>query len=344
MRYRLYTTSAKAWDAMLEAIRQAEKSIYMEMYIFLDDTTKSHDFIGLLQQKARQGVKVAIVADAFGSSDLKKESVAALREAGAEFLFFSNWLRHIHRKIMLVDEKIAFVGGVNIGQRYAHWNDMQLRIQGRMAKTILKSFAYTYAMAGGRSEKILRYRDKLFRTKFRFWVLEHSPLRNIYALKEQYREKISGAQTSICIVTPYFTPPRWLIALLDNAVQRNVRVEIIVPKNTDMPFINRINHRYMHDLSLVGVKFFLTERMTHAKVLVIDDAIALVGSQNIDLLSFSLNAEAGIFFQDKTLIREIEDTMENWKRDASEFRPQKYKMKAVDYLILALLKIFSPIL
>lgn len=344
MKYKLYTTSEKAWDAMINAIDQAKESIYMEMYIFLDDTSASHDFIGKLKQKAREGIRVVIVVDAFGSQNLKKESIASIREAGAELLFFSDWLRHIHRKILIVDEKIAFVGGVNIGKKFTHWNDMQLKIQSRMAKTFLKSFAYTYAMAGGRSEKILIYRDKLLRTKFRFWIMEHSPFRNIYSLKEQYREKISGAKNSIRIVTPYFIPPRWLIALLDNAIQRNVKVEIIVPKSTDLPFINRINHRFIHDLSLLGISFFLTQQMTHAKILIIDGEEALVGSQNIDFLSFQINAETGVFFREKNLIREIQEIIDNWKKDAEQFKLLKYKMKFIDYIILLLLRLFSPIL
>lgn len=344
MKYRLYSTSLKAWDAMLEVIKQAQKSIYIEMYIFLDDTGESHDFAGLLKEKARQGVQVIVVADAYGSSELKKASVESLRQAGVEFLFFSDWLRHIHRKILIVDEKIAFAGGVNIGKRFAHWNDMQLKIQGRMVKTFLKSFAYTYAMAGGQSKKVLTYRNKLFRTKFRFWIVEYSPFKNINSFKEQYREKISAAKKSIRIVTPYFIPPRWLTALLDNAIQRGVKIEIVIPKNTDSPFVSRINHRYMRDLSVLGINFFLTEKMTHAKILIIDDEEALIGSQNIDFLSFGINVESGVFFKEKNLIKELEETISGWKKEGEEFKPAQYKMKAIDYLILVLMRLFRPIL
>lgn len=329
---------------MLEAIDQAKKSIYIEMYIFLDDTSESHDFVGKLKQKAQEGVQVIIVADAFGSSELKRESVEALRKAGAEFIFFSNWLRHVHRKILIVDKEIAFIGGVNIGKQFSKWDDLQLRLSGRVVKTILKSFAYTYGMSGGKNEKILKYREKRFATKLRFWAMEHSPIRNIYSLKDQYIEKITAAQTSIRIVTPYFTPPRWLIALLDNAVKKNIKVEIIIPKRTDSPFVNRINHRYMYNLSRTGINFFLTPVMNHAKIMLIDQGIGLVGSQNVDYLSFNLNTEAGIFFEDKNMIKELRQTIDEWKNEAELFRPQKYKMKAIDYLILTVLRLFRPIL
>lgn len=329
---------------MIEAIDQAKKSIYLEMYIFLDDTSESHDFLGKLKTKAREGLQVVIIADSFGSSEIKKESVRALREAGAEFLFFSHWLRHIHRKILVVDEKIAFIGGVNIGKKFALWNDLQLRFSNRMVKAIAKSFAYTYEIAAGKNQKILALREKSFARKFRFWIIEHSPIKNIYSLKDQYREKISGAKKSIRIITPYFTPPRWLIALLDSAARRNIEVEIIVPKKTDLPIINRINHRYMHDLSLKGVRFFLTNKMNHSKALLIDGEIGLIGSQNIDHLSFELNTEAGMFSRDRQLIRELARTMDEWKKDSQEFSPRKYQMKFIDYIILALIKILNPVL
>jgi cardiolipin synthase A/B len=344
MKYRLYTTSWKAWDAMLLAIDQAKKSIYIEMYIFLDDTSGSHDFVGKLKQKAQEGVRVIIVADAFGSSEIKKESIEALREAGVEFLFFSHWLRHIHRKILIIDERLAFLGGVNIGKKFSQWKDLQLRLHGRVVKRIMKSFAYTYAMASGKDKKILAYREKLFSTKFRFWLVEYSPFRNIHSLKDQYRQKISRAEKSIQIATPYFAPPRWLIAILDSAIHRGVIVEIIIPKKTDLPFIDRINHRFMYNLSKTGINFFLTPVMNHAKIMLIDRKIGLVGSQNIDYLSFNLNAEAGIFFEENDLVAELRQTVDEWKNEAEQFRPQKYKMKAVDYLILAVIKLFRPIL
>ena len=344
MRYKLYKKSFKAWDAMLEAIDQAQKSIYLEMYIFLDDTSKSHDFIGRLQKKASRGLQVIVVADAFGSANIKKETVAKIKSAGIEFIFYSHWLRHIHRKILIVDERIAFIGGVNIGKSFSNWNDLQLRLTGRIVKPILKSFAYTYWMANGKDQRILEYRKRTFTAKFKFWIMEHSPIRNVYSLKEQYREKISQAKHSIQIVTPYFTPPRWLGALLDSAVQRGVRVEILVPQKTDLPVIDRVNHNYIYKLSFLGIKFFLTNKMLHAKMLVIDNEIGLIGSQNIDYLSFQINTEAGIFFTEKNLIEELQQIIEEWKSDAIEFKSQKYKLRFWDYIILASMKMLHPIL
>lgn len=344
MKYKLYTTSYKAWDAMLEAIENAKKSIYLEMYIFLDDTQKSHDFIGKLKQKAQQGVKVIIVADAFGSKILKKETARGVENAGIEFLFFSNWLRHIHRKVLIVDEKIAFIGGVNIGKRFLNWHDLQLKISGRTVKSLLKSFAYTYEMAGGKDNKIIKYREKKFSNKLRFWLLEHWPHKNIHTLKNHYIKKITGAQKSIQIATPYLTPPRWLISLLDNAIRRGVSVEILIPKKVDWKIMNLLNYRYMRNLHQMGITFYLENKMNHAKLLLIDNKEALIGSQNLDLLSFELNSEVGVFFEEKKLLKEISQVIAGWKHDSLKFEPKNYKMKILDYVVLTLMKILNPIL
>ncbi len=344
MKYQIYTTSMKAWDAMIEAIDQAEKSIYIEMYIFLDDTAQSHDFIGKLKQKARSGVRVVIVADAFGSSVLKKDLADDIADSGIELLFFSNWLRHIHRKVLIVDEKIAFIGGVNIGKSFAHWNDLQIKLGGRIVNRILRSFAYTYAMAGGKNPEILKFREGKFGNRLKSRLIEHWPSKNIHTLKSLYVEKITAAKKSIRIVTPYFTPPRWLISLLDDAARRNVKVEIFIPQKSDFKISTILNYRYISKLHPMGIKFFLSKNMNHAKLLIIDDAEVLIGSQNIDPLSFDINYEMGIFFQDRHLLKELSAVIQEWKNNSLEFKPGLYKMRLIDYVVLGVTKMLHPIL
>lgn len=344
MRYKLHTTSEKAWDAMLSSIEKARKTIYIEMYIFDCDTETSHDFIGQLRIKAKQGVSIVIVADAFGSKALKEKIKKETGNHGIEFIFFSHWLRHIHRKIIIVDEKIAFIGGVNIGKRFRNWNDFQLQIQGKIVKNILKSFAYTYAMAGGGNENILHYQEKKIIGKLKFWLIEHWPAKNIYTLKKHYVEKITQAKRRIQIITPYFTPPRWLISLLDDAVRRGVSVEILIPKKSDLKIVDTFNYRYISNLHALGIKFYLMRKMNHSKLLIIDGEEGLIGSQNIDLLSFQINSEIGIFFQEKKLLEELRKVFEEWKNDSVIFEPKKYKMQPFDYLAIILMKLLYPIL
>jgi len=344
MKYSLYTTSEKAWDAMLDAIVHAKKSIYIEMYIFSNDTFQSHDFVNTLRQKAEEGVRVVIIADAFGSEALKKEVSSEIEKSKIEFIFFSHWIRHIHRKILIVDEKIAFIGGVNIKKSFIHWDDLQLKLSGRIVKRILRSFSYTYAMSGGTNDKILKYRETKFAGRIKHLLVDHWPIRNINTLKKHYIEKINDANKSIQIVTPYFTPPRWLISLLDNAIRRGVKIEILIPAQSDLPIVDRLNYNYINKLHALGIDFYLNNKMNHAKLLVIDGKEGLIGSQNIDPLSFELNTEAGIFFQDKKLLNELSVIIEGWKNNSIKFESGKYKMKLIDYVILIAIKIFRPIL
>ncbi len=344
MTYKLYTTSVEAWDAMIEAIDLAQKSIFLEMYIFLDDTAQSHDFVGKLKQKAREGLRVVVVVDAFGSKLMKNEIAKNIQDSGVELIFFSHWMRHIHRKVLVIDEKTAFIGGVNIGKRFTHWKDLQLSMQGTVVKRIMKSFAYTYEMSGGKDKKILAYREKKFARKIKFLILEHWPIKNIYSLKSHYQEKLPHAQKSIRIVTPYFAPPRWLISLLDGAVQRGVEVEIIIPETSDLEIMNRVHYRYMHVVSKLGIKCYLSKTMNHSKLLLIDDEEALIGSQNMDLASFNFNAEVGVFFKEKKLVKQLSETFENWKQDTIKFKDKKYQLRFIDYTILILMKLLRPIL
>ncbi|MBI4993789.1 hypothetical protein HZC33_02425 [Candidatus Wolfebacteria bacterium] len=141
--YKFYTTSESAWAAMLKDIKAAKKSIYLEMYIFVDNTS-GYNFFEILKQKADEGVKVKIIIDSFGSSELSQKMIDELRKVGAEVLFFSYWFERIHKKILIIDENIVFLGGVNIHKFFRKWNDLQIRLEGSIAKYSLRSFARIY--------------------------------------------------------------------------------------------------------------------------------------------------------------------------------------------------------
>jgi cardiolipin synthase len=343
MKYRLYTTSKRAWTAMLSAISSAQNSIYIEMYIFLDDTASSHDFIGKLLQKAKTGVRIIIVADALGSASLKSTTIKALRSAGVEVLFFSHWLRRTHRKIIIIDKKLAFLGGVNIEKKTGHWNDLVIRFGGKhLVRPLLRTFAYTYKMSGGKNNALLRdYRVSLVR-KIKSFILENLPTHGIRSLSDYYRDRIIGAKHSLKIVTPYFMPPRWLMALLDDASRRGVQLEIIIPVNTDIKILDRINYHHMARLIPNGAKFYGSRRMNHAKMIIIDNQEGLIGSQNLDILSFGRNIESGVFFRQHDLVRDLNFVFEHWKKNCKLFSSARRGLKPIDYLILAILKLARP--
>ncbi len=344
MKYRLYTTSQKAWSGMLEAMLTAQHSIYIEMFIFLADTKNTHDFVGILKEKARAGLEVVIIVDAYGSYNLKSQVVKELRLAGVEFLYFSNWLRRTHRKFVVIDEKIAFLGGVNIKDKIRAWHDLQIRLRGKIVKPILKSFARSYQRCGGKKQTILKYQKQTVPKKLKYWLIDNwKQTIGTYQLNNYYKKKISGAKKRIQIVTPYFVPPRWLIILLIAAANRGVRVEIIIPQDTDVKSLNRINYLNACRLAAVGIKIYFTKSMNHAKLMLIDNQEGLIGSQNLDFLSFSTNIEAGVFFQQKDLVDSLAKIVNNWQAQAQALDLKKETATNWDRLLIFFMRIFYPI-
>lgn len=344
MKYRLFTTSQRAWDGMFKAMLKAQTSIYLEMYIFLNDTKQTHDFFRLLKEKVQSGVEVVIIADSYGSSSLPAEEIKALRDAGAEFIFFSHWLKRTHRKILIVDNKTAFLGGVNINEKNRYWRDLQIQISGGAVKLALKSFANSYRRCGGKKESILRLSKTPLSKRIKYWVIDNWPSTNKpFYLNSYYRQKIAEAQNLIQIVTPYLLPPRWMIAALDDACRRGVKIEMIIPKDTDVKPLNKVNFINACRLAQLGVQFFMTKTMNHAKIMLIDKTEVLVGSQNIDLLSFNWNFEAGIFSRQAKLVADLSNIVEDWKKEADPFIGQDNKLGLKDRALVSFYKFFYPI-
>jgi len=326
MAHKLFTNSKKTWDAMIESIDSANSSIYIEMYAFLDDNT-AHDFIGKIVQKSKHGIQVVIVADFFGSSEIKKDSLAKLRDSGVEFIFFNQWLKRTHRKIMIIDEKTAFIGGVNIGENFTHWNDLHLKVENkRLVQSIIRSFANTYRVVGGKNPSILKIARQNIPKKLKSWILHHWPgAKKRNYLKNFYVEKISNAKKSLVITTPYLAPPFWLIRLLKIAVIHGIKVEIIIPKKTNHFLANQINYFFIRKLDKFKIKFLLFPKMNHAKSFFIDDSECLIGSHNLDILSFYFISELSIFSKDKKLIRDFKKIILSWKKISAHFRHDSEK-------------------
>ncbi len=345
MKYRLYTTSKKAWDAMFKDLTQAQTSIYIEMYIFLDDTQDSHDFIGVLKHKAQSGVKVVVIADAFGSFSIKKQTVNDLRQAGVDFQFFSHFWHRTHRKIVVIDQRLAYLGGVNIEKKIIHWHDLQIRLEGKKTvKGIIRSFARVYAASGGLDKNIIRYYNQSLIKKIKSLIIENLPGKSRRALADYYRSQIKAAKKSIKLVTPYFIPPRWLMAILDDAIRRQVEVKIIIPKDTDIKIINRINYYYASKLQPLGLKFFASPKMNHAKMMIIDDQEGLVGSQNLDLLSFNWNFEIGVFFRQKKMVRDLKEIFRRWEKRSIPFPNLKIKLSFLDRITARFIRWFLSVI
>ncbi|MCX6824582.1 MAG: phosphatidylserine/phosphatidylglycerophosphate/cardiolipin synthase family protein [candidate division SR1 bacterium] len=337
MKYKIYSKTKKFLDSLQEDIYNAKTSIYIEMYIFGDDDKKPYNFVDALIEKAQQGVHVVLVLDAFGSKELKETTIQKMQKAKIEIHFFSNRLRRTHRKLVMIDEKIAFFGGANIKKSTKHRLDLQIRIKGKISiKPFLKTFAYTYKMSGGTNRKITAYARKGFFKKIKSFLMENLPGHKMYRLTDYYREKMIHAKKSIKITTPYFMPPRWMIALLDNAQRRGVNVEIMIPYDTDIKMLNKINYYYISLLTDMGITFYAIKQMNHAKMMIIDDNEGVVGSQNIDHLSFSHNFEIGAFFKQKELVNILIDVFNGRKKKSVSYTTLDIRLTLRDRFVRAI--------
>lgn len=305
---------------MMEAIKGAQNSIYLESFILTDDKL-THEFFEILKNKARAGVKVKIILDFIGQLWWGAINKNKLRHAGAEVLFFKRLFYRTHRKILVIDEKVAFIGGVNVGGQYAKWLDLHLKIEGTLAKKIAKSFGRIYKLAGGKDASVTSFKTpKATKTrralyKAKSWLLEHLPIKGKWLLKKYYLNKLKSARESVTIVTPYFVPHRWLMNALKKAAHRGVRVEIILPTKTDIWLANVANWSFAKILS-DSIKFLFLPEMVHAKVLLVDNKEGLVGSNNIDAQSFDLNLEASLIFKRKDMVMDLRRIVERWKKSA----------------------------
>ncbi len=343
--HKFYTLSSSAIDAMRDAVRAATTSVYWESYIFQNDIIPTHNFIDLFRQKAEEGVRVVIILDGFGSYSVRTDEIDTLKAAGAEVLFFTHWFRRIHRKILVVDEQIGFFGGVNVGSQYVQWLDLHLRVTGKLVRSLVRTFAHSYAVCGG-TDPMLLAKQKLAapvaRTKI--WLLEHWPVLGKRKLRKHYEERIRDAHEHITIVTPYFLPHSWLVRALKEAQKRGVAVDVLLPQYTSPKGAGIANYLNARRLTSDLMHFYFTPEMIHAKALLIDNTEGMVGSQNIDALSFDHNTEMSAVFKQKSMIRDLTRIISGWKAQAIPFDRLPWKQRWYHRPLVTLLDFLQPIL
>ena len=322
MKYKFYTTSESAWQAMLETIQEAKHYIFLESYILIEDEL-TRKLLQAIKERAAAGVNVKIVVDRIGNFWFSNLPVIEYTKIGIEILFFSRLLNRNHRKVLIIDGQTAFIGGVNIRGGYAKWTDLHVKLSEKfLIKKIIKSFARVYSLAGGSDLRVVCHlrrgqtalsRRAIYHAKT--FLIEHWPFRRSSTLSDYYKRKIMEAKSNIFIVTPYFTPHRWLINSLRRAAERGVLVEILIPAKTDSLFLDAANWIFAEELS-DSVKFLFFPEMNHAKVLLIDGKEGMIGSNNIDARSFDFNLETGIVFQQKDMIGDLKEILDQWRKSA----------------------------
>ncbi len=353
MKYNFIIDPEQAWEAMRQAILSARKFIYWELYIFVDDVS-TLKFCDLLREKAKSGVSVKIILDSLGSFNFSSETARALRVDGVELLYFNDYLTwwnpwrvwrwlflRTHRKLLVVDGEVGFIGSLNVGAQFGRWHELQLRMSGNILRHFIKSFAKSYKYSGGMGQIIV---PPKMPGRLRVSFLERWPWSRESNLKRFYIEKCSRAKKSIVIVTPYFAPPHWLLRVLREAVGRGVGVEVIMPKETDVWISNVANKVFAAIGYQYGIKFFLLPKMIHAKALLVDGKEGVVGSQNINSYSFDYNVESSVVFHDEDMVGDLRVIIDRWRSEAEVFTYPKNKRRWYHPILERIFKLLRPIL
>ncbi|MBI5731995.1 MAG: phosphatidylserine/phosphatidylglycerophosphate/cardiolipin synthase family protein, partial [Candidatus Magasanikbacteria bacterium] len=337
--YHFFSSTRETWEAMYRDISQAEDSIYWETFIFQPHGIGLR-FIEKLKEKAMAGVEVKLILDDFGSWQFTENFLKELERAGAEVLYFNplrlsafwrgvrHYFERTHRKLLIVDKKIGFIGGVGVRQETADWFDLHARVTGPIVRQLLKSFSRSYLAGGGTLNKI-KHLFYLPIIKERFWrVFWHKPQGNFSIIRNLYLRAISRAKKSLTLVNPYFLPDWELLKALREARKRGVAVHIILPFKTDHSILTYAMRAYWRVLDSFGFKIYLVKKMIHAKAMLVDEKWAMMGSSNFDAQTFYRNHEANLIFTSRQMIEDLKRIFRGWKKHSTLFQPRLWAKRS----------------
>lgn len=311
---------------VFDAIRAAQKEILLETFILFDDKV-GQELRQVLIDAASRGVDIDLTVDGYGSDCLDDAFIAGLTEVGVRFHVFDprprmfgfrvNALRRMHRKVVVVDEKVAFVGGINYSEDHLAdfgpeaKQDYAAELSGPIVEDI-RNFAYA-AVRGKRGRRWRRQRETSHDPQGQGAVLfvTRDNDRHHNDIERSYRTGFRIAQHDIIVANAYFFPGYRLLRDLRNAARRGVCVRLILQGEPDMP-IAKLAARTLYDYLLsAGVMIYeYCERPLHGKVACIDDEWATIGSSNLDPLSLALNLEANVVVRDRTFTAEVRASLE----------------------------------
>ena len=299
---------------MLDAIRGARRTITFESYIWWSGEIGSA-FTQALIERARAGVKVHLLFDALGSGKIDERAVEAMRDAGVEVEKYNPWRlttlarinNRTHRKILVLDGRLAYTGGAGIGDEWLEWRDTQFRIEGPVVAQVQAAFIENWIEVTGRVLHGEDYFPALAPAggqAAQFIVT--SPGGGSESMQLMYLLSIAAATQSIRLSAAYFLPDEVEIRTLVAAAKRGVRVQIIVPgKQTDSPLVRRASRSTWGELLRAGVEFYEYQpTFFHCKVMVVDELWVTLGSSNFDDRSFSVNDEANLNVLDRAFAAE----------------------------------------
>jgi cardiolipin synthase len=340
-KFKIYSNPEKVYKSMISDIQKAKKLVYLETYIYDDD------FIGdmfkrALKNCAKIGIKVKLLVDSFGSN-VKKEYFDELVKCGAEVRFFREIMytfrlieknnERNHRKLLIIDDDITYLGSCNITASCLSWRELVIKLKGPISGHFADSFLKSWKNYGAISDKIERVVHKGFE------ILNDVPSAIKRVTERKYLKLIRKAKSKIIIETPYFVPSLKIRSALYGAVKKGVRVMIVLPFISDVRIVDILRGRYLGKLYKNGIKiYYYKPAILHSKLLMIDDKFFLLGSSNLDYRSFIYQHEINLFGNDKKIVSELNKYFKETMKEATEFDYNQWNYRS------SFLKIFELLL
>ena len=356
-------TGESTFDAVFDAIRNAKDHVHIEFFIF-DDDKISNQLRELLIKKAQEGVEVRMIYDYWGSFDLSKKYLKSLRDAGVKvrsflpfrfrFLFSSSRINYRnHRKLVIVDGKIGFTGGLNIADRYIYgntlgrWRDTFIRLEGAAVHGLQLLFLVDWYFV----ERELLEEQKYFPKPRKFennlvQIVSSGPDSDWEAIMQGIVSAIISATKYVYIQSPYFMPNDIMASCIHIAALSGVEVRLMIPYKSDSKLSDASTFSFLGDALEAGVRVFRYKNgFLHSKAIVVDDFISIVGSCNLDERSFVHNFEANAFIYEaktaiqlKELFRKDAEYCEELTFETWTNRKRRQKLKE------SFARLFSPLL
>ncbi|MEG0260194.1 MAG: cardiolipin synthase [Lysinibacillus sp.] len=360
----IYDDGADKFEALLNDIETAKDHIHIQYYIFRLDDLGTRIFNALIK-KAMQGVKVRLLYDEMGSRGVKKRHFKKLLSVGGEVeVFFPSTFPLInprlnfrnHRKAAIIDGRIGYIGGFNVGDEYlglskkfGYWRDTHLRIEGSSVHPIQTRFLLDWNQACG--DQKMGYSDRYFpaipqKGDVGLQIVSSGPDSDWEQIKIGYLKLINMAKKYIYIQTPYFIPDSSFLDAIKIASLSGIDVRIMIPNKPDHMFVYWATYSYVGQLLQAGAKIYIYEKgFIHAKTIVIDDEASTVGTANIDVRSFSLNFEVNAFIYDCTISHQLAEIFEKDIFDCTELTWEMYQNRSTLIMFKeSISRLLTPIL
>lgn len=321
---KIFRNGEQKFPVLLKALRSAKHHIHIEYYIF-DEDEIGQQVMDILIERAKVGVEVRMIVDALGSN-IHHKSIKKLKTNGVAFheyhpVYFSSLANRVnyrdHRKIVVIDGVIGFVGGINIADRYInkgksdlYWRDTHCKIEGEAVYSLQVLFILNWYFVsksliqpGMDYFPIMQKRGEVLTS-----IISSDPDSDNPNLMEGYFSMINTAREEILIITPYFIPNESVLTALKTCAKGGVKVKLLMPADPDSLFVHSASLTYMGELLRNDIEVYMYNKgMIHAKVMIIDEELSTIGTANMDYRSFDNNAEVNAVFFDQDIAKELKE-------------------------------------